>query len=191
MNSGWLGLGMLVVASMTLSPARAATSAPPARGAASEARPAGTAEPALNPTADVPEFGELTVITSDRLLYDGRRQIIELSGSVVVSDPQVKMKADHVRIDLAGTNEVRLVTATGRVVISQADKHAWAGRAVYEVAEGRFVLEDNPRVLRGRDMMTADRIVFWRDQDRLECFPNARLILQPDPQRGDILKGMR
>ncbi|MCX7818465.1 MAG: hypothetical protein N2652_04550 [Kiritimatiellae bacterium] len=169
-----------------LAKGEAVTSAPAGRVAAAEGTPT-----LANPTADVPEFGELTVITSDRLLYDGRRQLIELSGSVVVSDPQVKMKADHVRIDLAGTNEVRLVTATGRVVISQADKHAWAGRATYEVAEGRFVLEDNPRILRGRDMMTADRIVFWRDQDRLECYPNARLILQPDPKRGDLLKGVR
>lgn len=186
-----MGLSLAAAWLVGFSPGRAATSAPSARVGAVAVRGPQEAAPLANPTADVPEFGELTVITSDRLLYDGRRQLIELSGSVVVSDPQVKMKADHVRIDLAGTNEVRFVTATGHVVISQADKHAWAGRAVYEVAEGRFVLEENPRVLRGRDMMTADRIVFWRDQDRLECFPNARLILQPDPKRGDVLKGLR
>lgn len=159
------------------------------RAPAQAASPGPTVE---NPTADVPAFGDLTVITSDRLIYDGRKQYIELDGSVVISDPQVKMKADRVVVILAGTNEVREVVATGRVVISQADKHAWAGKATYTVAEGKFVLEESPRILRGRDLLTADRITFWRDQDRMECWPNARLIVQPEPgQKSDFLKGLR
>lgn len=180
---------------LCLAAAGAAAAAPdPAAPANARANPPTNrpaASPVASPTADVPDFGELTVITSERLVYDGKKQFIELEGSVVISDPEMKMKADRVRIDLEGSNEVRQVAATGRVVISQADKHAWAGRATFTVAEGKFVLEDDPRVLRGGDMMTADRITFWQNQDRMECFPNARLILQPDPSRkGNFMKGL-
>lgn len=180
--------GVVAAGLLTMAAWSQTRSLPPAGPTA--AAPAAAA--VSSPTADVPEFGDLTVITSDRLVYDGRRQLIELDGSVVISDPDVKMKADRMRIEMAGSNQVKQIVATGRVVISQADKHAWADRATYDVAEGKFVLEGDPRILRGRDMMTGDRITFWRGQDRLECYPNARLILQPDASRkSDFLKGLR
>ncbi len=134
-------------------------------------------------TEDVPNFGDLTVITADKLVYDGRNHFAELTGHVVVSDPQLKMKSDTVRIDMEGTNQVKTIVATGHVVLTQSDKQAWAGRATYDVPAGKYVLEENPRVMRGRDMMLGDRITFWRDQERMECYPNARLIIQPESAR--------
>lgn len=143
-------------------------------------------------TADVPSFGDLTVITADRMVYEGQRQFIEMQGRVVVSDPGMKMKADAVRIDLEGTNDVKMVKAAGHVVISQDDKTAWAGRATYDVPAGVFVLEDNPRVMRGRDMMLGNKITFWRGEDRMECDENARLIIQPGTTGGSgVFKGTR
>jgi hypothetical protein len=59
------------------------------------------------------------------------------------------------------------------------------------VPEGKFVLEENPRVLRGRDMMLGDTITFWRNEERMECLPNARLIIYPDPQGRSGLMGGR
>lgn len=143
-------------------------------------------------TADVPGFGDLTVITSDRLIYDGLRHFIELQGRVVVSDPGMKMKADNVRIELEGTNQVKRIVAVGHVILTQEDKQAWAGRATHDVAAGTFVLEESPRVMRGRDMMLGKRITFWRDQDRMECDQDARLIIQPGATGGSgVFKGAR
>ena len=189
---GWTAA--VLCAAMTAgaqAPSRPVSGTPPPQAPAEPAPADAAAAAPADSTADVPSFGDLTVITADRLVYDGLQQYSELEGRVVVSDPELKMKADKVRIEMAGTNEVRRITATGHVVLSQADKQAWAGRATYDVAAGKFVLEENPRVMRGRDMMMGDRITFWRDQERLECWPNARLIVQPDPERkGSFLKGM-
>ncbi len=134
-------------------------------------------------TADVPGFGDLTVITADLLVYDGLRHFVELQGRVVVSDPGMKMKADTVRIEMEGTNQVKRIIAVGHVVLTQEDKQAWAGRATHDVAAGTFVLEESPRVMRGRDMMMGRKITFWRGEDRMECSEDARLIIQPDPAR--------
>jgi len=177
------GFAAALAGAIAVSFAQDQTPAPPA-AAVLPPLPEGT-------TADIASYGELTVITSDRLLYDGLNGFAELEGNVVVSDPNLKMKADKVRIEMTGTNEVRMIVATGRVVLTQKDKHAWAGRATYDVSEGRFVLEEDPRVLRGRDMMLGDKITFWRNEERIECFPSARLIIYPDPQGRSGLMGGR
>lgn len=132
---------------------------------------------------DVQSMGELTVITSDRLTYDGTKGYALFERNVVVSDPQMKMKTDKMTLFFEGSNQVKTIVAEGRVILSQADKMAWAGRATYDVPSGKVVLEDSPRVMRGRDMMLGDRITFWRDENRLECLPNARLIMYPDKNR--------
>ena len=141
-------------------------------------------------TDDVQSMGDLTVVTSDRLVYEGQKGYALFERNVVVSDPQMKMKADKLTIFFEGTNEVKTILAEGRVIMSQADKMAWAGRATYDVAAGKIVLEDSPRVMRGRDMMLGERITFWRDQNKVECWPKARLIMYPDKNRKmDFLPG--
>lgn len=141
-------------------------------------------------TEDVQSMGELTVITSDRLVYEGQKGYALFERNVVVSDPQMKMKTDKLTIFFEGSNEVKTILAEGRVIMSQADKMAWAGRATYDVASGKIVLEESPRVMRGRDMMLGERITFWRDQNKVECWPNARLIMYPDKNRKmDFLPG--
>ncbi|MBM4153476.1 MAG: hypothetical protein FJ221_00385 [Lentisphaerae bacterium] len=175
--------GAVRAAERALPQAAAAAQAVAAQVAATlPARPEGT-------TDDVPGFGDLTVITADRMVYEGQRQFIEMQGRVVVSDPGMKMKADVLRIDLEGTNEVRMVKAAGHVVISQDDKTAWAGRATYDVRAGSYVLEDSPRVMRGRDMMMGSTITFWRGEERIECDKDARLIIQPGSTGGKSVFG--
>ena len=106
--------------------------------------------------------GQVTVVTSERLTFDYAKK--------------------YVRFDEAG--QVQLISATGHVVIEQEDKRATAGRASYEVTDGRILLEDNPRVVRGRDMLEGDRIIFWRDKNKMICEPNARLVIYP--QKGGM-----
>lgn len=196
MLCGWMG-AMLVGAGAAWSQDAARPGSASARAAAQQVLPqaadaaravverAAAALPAMpeGTTADVPGFGDLTVITSDRLVYDGMRHFVELQGRVIVSDPGMKMKADSMRIELEGTNQIKRIVAVGHVILTQEDKQAWAGRATHDVAAGTFVLEESPRVMRGRDMMMGDRITFWRGEDRMECDKNARLIIQPDPTR--------
>lgn len=130
-------------------------------------------------TDDIPTVGDLTVVTSERLVYDAEKQTAVFEKDVVVSDPNLRMKTDRLTIAFDDQNQPTRLLAEGRVILSQAETRAWADKVTYDVATGQVTLEGNPRVLRGRDMLMAQRIVFFRNQSRLECYPEARLILYP------------
>ncbi len=128
--------------------------------------------------------GQVTVVTSERLTFDYAKKYALFEGDVVVTDPQMKLMADSLEVRFDEAGQVQLISATGHVVIEQEDKRATAGRASYEVTDGRILLEDNPRVVRGRDMLEGDRIIFWRDKNKMICEPNARLVIYP--QKGGM-----
>lgn len=189
----WLYAGIAVAATpgwaaaQTRPPGAAAPAATSVRMA-----PAGEA-PALPPGTvdDVASVGELTVVTSDRLEYDAQKGSAVFERNVIVSDPNLKMKCDKLTIFFTGTSQVTRVLAEGRVVMSQDDKKAWAAKATYDLATGQIELEGDARVMRGRDMLLADTITYWRDQNRMVGRPNARLIIYPEPGgKNTILKGM-
>ena len=172
--------------------------APPALPAPDPApAPAAAAAEPLGTTDDVRTAGELTVITSDRLTYDGERGLAIFDGNVVVSDPSLKLKSDKLTVIFADRSEVKRILAEGRVVISSEDRRGWAKRASYDVASGQVVLEGEPRVMRGKDMLIGDRITFWRDENRVLVEsekdrtptvqqPGARLIIYPEKGRSPL-----
>jgi lipopolysaccharide export system protein LptA len=145
--------------------------------------PAGTTE-------DIETAGDLTVISSDRLEYDAPKQRAIFEGSVVVSDPNLKLKANRLTVVFNEDNSVSMIVAEGKVVLSQADKRAWAEHATYDLKTGEIILDGEPRIMRGRDMLMGQKITFWRDQDRMLCEPRARLIIYPEKGAGkNYLKG--
>lgn len=146
------------------------------------ALPAGAEPPPLpaGTTEDIEASGELTVISSDRLEYDAPNLRAVFAGNVVVSDPNLKLKANRLTVEFNEDNTVRRITAEGKVVLSQADKRAWAERAIYDMKTGEIVMLGDPRIMRGRDMLMGEKITFWRDQDRMLCEPRARLIIYPE-----------
>lgn len=145
--------------------------------------PAGT-------TDDVESAGDLTVISSDRLEYDAPKLRAVFERNVVVSDPSLKLKADRLTVVFKEDNTVQMIVAEGQVVLSQADKRAWAEHVTYDVLSGEIIMEGDPRIMRGRDMLMGKKITFWRDQNRMLCEPQARLIIYPEKRTGkDFLKG--
>jgi lipopolysaccharide transport protein LptA len=123
--------------------------------------------------------GDVTVVTADRLVFDYSKQYALFEGNVVVNDPDMKLTAASLIIKFTAENDVKSIVAKTDVVIEQEDKRAEAGVAAYDVVSGKMVLEDNPRVRRGKDILTGDTITFWRDENKMICEPRARLIIFP------------
>ena len=67
-------------------------------------------------------------------------------------------------------------------LISLGDRKALAERATYHADEGKFVLEGDPKVKQGLNVMTGDRIEFWHESRRMVCEPNARVLLYLDEE---------
>lgn len=123
---------------------------------------------------------DVTVITSARLTFDYNRRYAQFEENVVVADPEMKMAADRLTVQFDADGKVTSIKAEGRVKITQADKVAEAGVASYDVATGKIVLASKPRVRRGRDLLEGDVITFWRNENRMVCQPQARLVIYPE-----------
>lgn len=139
----------------------------------------GTLLKAQEPQELQEDSGNVTVITSDRLVFDHGKQFAEFMDNVVVTDPSVHLKADYMKVWFNEDNEVDTIEARGNVYIQQNETEAWAGRAEYLMATGRMVLRDQPKMSRGRDLLTGDVITFFRDENRMIVEPRARLVIFP------------
>jgi lipopolysaccharide export system protein LptA len=132
---------------------------------------------------------DVTVITSDKLTFDYVAQYAFFEGNVVVVDPQMKIYSDTMMVVFDQGNRARNIKAEGNVVIIQEDKRAKSDVAEYEIATGKIVLNGNPMITSGRNILTADIMRFWRDENRLECEPNARVVIYPDDDTSTTLFG--
>ncbi len=124
----------------------------------------------------------VTVITSKELFldYSGRNVLFEQF--VHVEDPQLSMDCNTMNVRFDENNEIDWIEALDEVKLFSEGREALAGRAVYDVRANEFLLEDNPRVLQGRNMLLGERIRFWRETGRMVCEPSARLIMYTDEE---------
>lgn len=123
---------------------------------------------------------DLTVITSERLTFDYKKKFALFEENVVVVDPQMKIFADKMTVLFDEADKAKTITAEGKVNILQEDKKSYSDTATYDVPTGKIVLRGSPRVTRGKDILTAETITFWRDDNRMLCEPKARLIIYPE-----------
>lgn len=123
-----------------------------------------------------------TEIRADILRYNEAERVVVFDGNVRVRDPQVAMNCDKLRLHLKEGNEIDWIEALSGVIIQLDDKKALGERARYYVDEGRFVLDGDPKLKMGRNIITGDRITFWQGTQRMVCEPNARALLYPDEE---------
>ena len=127
------------------------------------------------------DFSEdVTVITSDKLTFDYQNQYAHFEGNVVVEDQRIRLTSDILTVRFDDNGDLNHIEAKGQVFIQQGEKNARSEMATYDVTSGEIVLEGDPQLQRGKNLLFADRIIFWRDSDKLEAYPHVRLILFPD-----------
>ena len=131
----------------------------------------------------------LTVITSERLTFDYKEHFALFEENVVVTDPEIKILADKMTIVFDDKNAAKSVKAEGHVILVQLDKKAESDTAIYDVVTGEIQLLGNPRVTRGKDVLTGDTINFWRNENRMKVNKRAKLVLGPDGSRKSPLSG--
>jgi lipopolysaccharide export system protein LptA len=124
-----------------------------------------------------------TVITSDKLTFDYIKKFALFENNVVVNDPRLQMNANRLTIVFNEDGAAQTLKAEGKVLLTQGDKKARSDVATYDVVSGRIVLAGGPpQVMQGRNILEGEVITFWRDQQRLECKPRARLVIYSEDQ---------
>ena len=118
----------------------------------------------------------VTEIRADKAVYDESEGMAELVGNVRVRDSRAAMNCSSIRLFLKDNNEIDWIEAIGGVIIQTQEERALAERATYHADEGKFTLEGEPKIKQGPNVMTGDRIIFWHEDRRMLCEPNARVL---------------
>ena len=155
--------------------------------ASSDAQTSAPAAAAKAPAAPAEE--QLTVITSERLTFDYAKHFALFEENVVVTDPELKILADKMTVLFDDKNVAKSVRAEGHVFLVQLDKKAKADIALYDVATGEIQLIGNPQVTRGADVLTGNKITFWRNDNKMKVDGRAQLNLAPDGKGKSALSG--
>jgi lipopolysaccharide transport protein LptA len=140
---------------------------------------------AENLTNSIPELSpdldeDVTVITSDRLTFDYNKKFALFEKNVTVVDPEMRLTSDIMLVRFDNDDQVSSIVAKRAVRIEQDKLIAESGMATYDVKPAIIKLEISPRVMRGKNILEGDIITFWRNEDKMLCEPQARLIIYPD-----------
>jgi len=122
-----------------------------------------------------------TILTSQgKMVVNYNENIIEFYDKVIVTDPRAILKADYVKIYINKEKQnLEKVFCSGNVEIEQEDKRAVSNEAVYDGINKTIVLTGEPRIMRGENLLGADKITFYIEDERVVCEPKARLIIYP------------
>ena len=129
-----------------------------------------------------------TVITSTRLSFDQQKRQAVFEENVVVTDREIKILADCLKVFFTEDNKVDRIEADGHVTIIRNDLRATGENATYDIKEGKMQLTGNPLIQRDQDKLTGKTITLWRNSKRILCEPNARLVIASEQDMGRSLK---
>jgi len=152
--------------------------------------PAADGSRASNPL-DLGEFGkrkEPIFITSDKLEYDYKMNVVVYHGDVHATQGPVSLRSDTLTITLEKTDQdgssdapkgdppkvdppksnprLREIIAAGHVRMDDGTRTATGGRAVFEQSERTVVLTENPVLHEGSNEVVGDRVVVYLDENR-------------------------
>jgi len=124
----------------------------------------------------------VTVVTSQELYFDYSGRTVRFEKTVHVKDPQMTMDCGTMNMRFNENNEINWIEALTEVKLYNEGREAQAKRAVYDSTTDEFLLEGEPRVVDGQNILLGERIRFWRATGRMVCEPSAHLIMYPDDE---------
>lgn len=128
----------------------------------------------------LPSFAQeerVTEITSEKLFFDYEGKQAIFTGNVVVNDPDLQLTGDKLTVFLTEDDDIERLLAEGNVEIRMEGMQSRSGKAVYTPSDGKVLLTERPQVSRDGSVLQAEKITYWRLENRLEAFPRARVIM--------------
>ncbi len=128
--------------------------------------------------------GEATRISSDRLEMQGTpsRNFFYFTGSVEVKGTNLTLRCEELTVvsaregpegaTIGRIGAIEEIVARGNVVIRQAGRTAYAGRADVNPRAGTVVLSDHPRIVDGEVEVTGYQFVLHKGQRTFTSVPD-------------------
>jgi lipopolysaccharide transport protein LptA len=128
---------------------------------------------------------QTTITCKGNLDMDYEKNMAVFHDDVVVDDPQMKMTAKEMTVFFEpNSKSIDKVIAKGQVRFKKEDKTAMAENAVYTAKDGKVILTGKPMVKKGQDVMSGDKITFFRNDQRMLIEPRAKLIFYSSEGKG-------
>ncbi len=106
-------------------------------------------------------------VRADRMELLQKKGLVRFEGHVVATQDDLTLRCTSLVARSRKDGEVAEMTATGEVVVEAEGLRATAAKARWSKAEGTLVFTGNPRVVRGDDVLSGERIVLWPKQGRV------------------------
>jgi lipopolysaccharide transport protein LptA len=133
-------------------------------------------------------------IKSDTLTLDSKDRIFTYKGNVRIVRDDMDITTDVMIGRYAESQELESILCVGNVVITRGDEmRATSNRAFYNVAGAKIDLTDEPELARDGNILSADKIVIFVDEDRSEAEGNVRVkVIKSDESGsgGSKMKGI-
>ncbi len=111
-------------------------------------------------------------ITSDKMQVFENEGIVLFTGDVFGVRKDLKIWCDKMYVYYTttseGKKEVNKLIALGRVVIEKDQWKAYAGKAVYFKDQEKLVLEENPKVWHGKNLVEGDIVIIYFNENKSE-----------------------
>ena len=106
-------------------------------------------------------------IKSNELISDNSSKTATFVGKVSARQGDITIYSDRLVINYASTSkDVEKVEAFGNVRIVQGNRHGEAAHAVYDNKSGKIILDGNPKVAQGEDVIAGKTITYFVDEQK-------------------------
>lgn len=115
-------------------------------------------------------------IQSDSLSLNSKERIFTYKGNVKVKRGEVEITTDIMVGRYAENQELETIVCQGNVVVTRPpETRATSNRAFYNLKSGKIELTENPELARGSNVLVADKIIMYVDEDKSEAEGNVRV----------------
>jgi lipopolysaccharide export system protein LptA len=106
------------------------------------------------------------VITSSSFSVDNRANTAVFEGSVVAKTENMTLYADRMTVHYTASGEAEVIEAEGTVRLVRGEQAITSGKAVYHAVEDKVIFTENPRAIKGANVITGSRMTYFIEQDR-------------------------
>lgn len=116
-------------------------------------------------------------ITSSTLSADNKANTALFEGSVVAKTREITLYSDRMTVFYSEDGMVEKIKAEGSVKLIKGEQVVTSGKAVYFAAQQKVVFTDNPRAVKGGNVIAGSKMTYLIEDDR-SLVENSKVFLE-------------
>lgn len=130
---------------------------------------------------DIIKKNEPIEIVSDRMEAFNEKKMVVFSGNAIAKQGNTILKSDKLLLyykkdpakkdkigtkEIEGTGDLEKIEAKGKVSLTQGEKIATGGKAIYFQDSGQVIMTGNPVLREGKNVVKGDRVIVFLNENR-------------------------